>query len=291
MTTLWISPHLDDAVLSGAARIARDVARGQRVVVATLFTSGGDDRAIPPMYERRRTEDAAAVKSLGAECVHLSMLDAPARRGIEPSYETLIFAATDPEEVTAAATAIEATARVSKATRILLPLGVGGHVDHRTAYETASRLPYEIAFYEERPYAKAPFATELRLAQLGAISPPMAFPLGDATESRIHAQLLAAFSELPHLRAYGPKTKEARERAAKRHVDLARQARGATSRTLRPEILLGTVGELRSTVCAIECYESQITDLFGSREAIEPWLTSFSERFGAPYAERIFVRE
>ncbi len=291
MTTLWISPHLDDAVLSGAARIARDVAHGERVVVATLFTSGGDGRAMTEIYERRRFEDAAALESLGAECVHLSMLDAPARRGIEPSYETLIFAATDPPEVSAAATAIEATARASKATRILLPLGVGGHVDHRTAYETASLLPYEIAFYEERPYAKAPFATELRLAQLGGIAYSMTSAFAGFTESRIHAQIVGAFSELPHLRAYGPDTREARERAAKRHLELARSPAGTARLALRPEILVGTVDELRSAIRAIECYASQITDLFGSREAIEPWLTSFSERFGVPYAERIFVRD
>ena len=73
MTTLVISPHLDDAVLSLGGSIAAWVGSGERVVVATVYTAGPPlDTISPGMrrfadYTARCAEDTAACAVLGCE--------------------------------------------------------------------------------------------------------------------------------------------------------------------------------------------------------------------------------
>ena len=78
MTALVVSPHLDDAVLSLSAWLASR-SRLERVVVATVFSEGDAD------YPTRRAEDVAALSLLGAEPLHLGLLDAPERLGVSRS--------------------------------------------------------------------------------------------------------------------------------------------------------------------------------------------------------------
>ncbi len=61
MTTIFVSPHLDDVVLSAPGRVLARTERGERVVVLTVF-SEGDAR-----YAGRREEDRSALAILGAE--------------------------------------------------------------------------------------------------------------------------------------------------------------------------------------------------------------------------------
>src|SRR5437867_4279280 len=88
-THVYLSPHLDDAVLSCGGMIHRQTQAGERVVVVTLC--GGGPPAGPlskfaqSLHERwqtpveavavRRAEDLAALKVLGAEGTHLSVPD------------------------------------------------------------------------------------------------------------------------------------------------------------------------------------------------------------------------
>jgi hypothetical protein len=65
----------------------------------------------------------------------------------------------------------------TRALHAYLPLGAGGHVDHRIALDAGvdvfeERAPHDVFLYEERPQLFAPAAVRIRLGQLGARLPP-----------------------------------------------------------------------------------------------------------------------
>ncbi|HPJ57664.1 MAG TPA: PIG-L family deacetylase, partial [Kiritimatiellia bacterium] len=101
---IYLSPHLDDAVLSCGGQLAARVRRGERVLVATL-AAGDPVRPLPPLAralhaewklddscEARREEDRRACGRLGAEVFHVVLPDAMYRRHPatgEPLYPDL----------------------------------------------------------------------------------------------------------------------------------------------------------------------------------------------------------
>ncbi len=167
MTTLYLSPHLDDVALSCAGGLLHARARGERVIVATVFTEGRGQAA-------RRREDIAALRSIGAEPLHLGFLDAPDRLHLKPGFASLVL---EPEVELALVSTISRQLRALLANvrpaRICFPLGVGGHIDHRTLFECAARVAataeangVALRFYEERPYSFVPALRVLRLLEL-----------------------------------------------------------------------------------------------------------------------------
>lgn len=217
LDALFLSPHLDDAVLSCGGRIAATVAAGGRVAVATFFTA--DEPETPPsalaadlrrwwrlpageVMRSRRAEDAAAVASLGAEPLHLDLPEAPYRLGSSgaPLYATLAslygeVAAADQATAVAAATA--RIRELPQARLVAAPLGVGGHVDHRVVRRAAEASGRALAYYEEFPYTEWKwFALRRALggragwsAEVLALSPAQ-------FESRVRA-ILAYGSQVP----------------------------------------------------------------------------------------------
>ena len=190
-TALFISPHLDDAVFSCATLIQRLVAKGTRVVVATVFTEGSHD------YGQRRDEDLNALHSLGAEALHLGHLDAPDRMPPYQTFREIIFGWHDADSQTLQAVTHSLTDCLNQthATHLYAPLGVGTHVDHRLVHDSARQLqgPQTLTFYEDRPYAYAEGATELRLRELGFDGGPISAQL-----------LLKSFRQLPHVKQFLP---------------------------------------------------------------------------------------
>lgn len=171
MTALYVSPHLDDVVFSCAGSLLSRAAKGERIAVCTVFSSGVPDRR----YASRRADDATALNALGAEAVYLGFLDAPARTGKRPSFDSLVFGAdVMPALVNAVATAIKRVADRVEAHEVWLPLAVGGHVDHRTVHEAHAALGGRVRFYEERPYAFVPALRWLRELEVcgGALAAP-----------------------------------------------------------------------------------------------------------------------
>ena len=161
-TTLVISPHLDDAVLSIGGTIAALTAAGERVVIASVYTAGPPlDQISPAMrkfadYQARCAEDAAACATLGAEPRWLGRTE----RAFRPPYLTgWSFFATPPDrsgfstlaEVTHA---FEPLGELDPA-RILVPLGIGNHIDHvetviaATDWALAHGLGDRLRFYED----------------------------------------------------------------------------------------------------------------------------------------------
>lgn len=186
---VYLSPHLDDAVLSCGGAIARFVAAGERVLVVNVCSGspppGGpfsgfaalqhERWGLPPdeAVARRLAEDAEALALLGADSLELGLLDAIYRMPAAYVDDATLFGAVDHGDTLAAdaAPALETLAQRLAGVIFYAPLGVGNHVDHVAVHQVADRLAAAgaiVAFYEDFPYAaRAEGAVEARLRELG----------------------------------------------------------------------------------------------------------------------------
>lgn len=136
--TVVLSPHLDDAVLSVGALIARRVSAGEPVEVWTAFTAGPAPQALPRWmrrfgdYPARLAEDERALDVLGARRRRLGL---PERVWREPRARTVAAAFRTParlESFTQLHPLVDAAGQLldRPGARLLAPLGVGHHADH-----------------------------------------------------------------------------------------------------------------------------------------------------------------
>jgi LmbE family N-acetylglucosaminyl deacetylase len=138
-----LSPHLDDAVLSVGALIARAAASGRTVEVWTAFTDGPPPEVVPPRlrrfadYPTRLAEDDAALALLGAGHRRLGLSErlwrSPAPGGslvggLRAAFRTPRGRNGFQELDTLAELVTHLLADPD--TEVLAPLGVGNHVDH-----------------------------------------------------------------------------------------------------------------------------------------------------------------
>ena len=179
MKIVVLSPHRDDAAFSLGLSIESWLAARQTVHVLNCFTQSNyapysdaeslhpNDRASFASAVRKR-EDAAWAKLFGGglKLSDLDLLDAPLRLicGVDEAFTSEIRAGD--RAVARVAGAIAKVVRTTAAGElaIALPLGIGGHIDHRVTrqagLETLSRLAVPVAFYEDLPYAARPGAAE-----------------------------------------------------------------------------------------------------------------------------------
>jgi LmbE family N-acetylglucosaminyl deacetylase len=195
MNHLYLSPHLDDAVMSCGGIIHQQATREEKVQVITVFAGEyeGDDPSPfalvqhgywgdpPHPMPLRRAEDTAALALLGADARHLDYLDAVYRAASDGTWlydkEEALWkrvSAADPlvgDGAGALADQLESLLAAQDQTLIYAPLGVGHHVDHQIVHAAARMLMargYRLAFYEDYPYAQTPGATVQAVAVAGA---------------------------------------------------------------------------------------------------------------------------
>jgi LmbE family N-acetylglucosaminyl deacetylase len=274
MTTLVISPHLDDAVLSLPAWLASAAGRGEQVVVLTVFTEGDAD------YPMRRAEDLAALASIGVGAVHLGLRDAPERRGLARSFRALVLGELDDADVAEVHRVLSASISRLAPTTVLLPLGVGEHVDHRVVHAIHTHLPGRVGFYEDRPYSLVRHAVRARLTNIGAV-------VEDAPEAMPPAQAAAEFCEsaraAAHVRALVPPAE--REDCLAPFVAMLTGPPGPVHLHLRREVLeFRDPGILASARAAVQAYASQLAALFGGEDALAHLFAD------SPYSECIHWR-
>jgi LmbE family N-acetylglucosaminyl deacetylase len=162
-TILVVSPHLDDAVLSVGGSIATWTAAGKRVAIASVYTTGPPLGELAPSmrkfadYTTRRAEDAAACAVVGAQTHRLAQIERAFRK---PYLTGWSFFATPASRdgfsrLGAVTRALDATLAKIAPDRILIPLGVGNHVDHVEALVAATDATYargwrdRVWFYED----------------------------------------------------------------------------------------------------------------------------------------------
>jgi LmbE family N-acetylglucosaminyl deacetylase len=165
-----VSPHLDDAVLSLGALIAREVSAGRRVEVVSCFTSGppldtiAAERRVFGDYSMRRAEDERAMSVLGAQYRWLDLHERIWREPPLPRsssvFPTHVFRTPESmDEFAELATIRAELARIlGTGATIYAPLAIGHHVDHVEVAlaglrETLGAGAFDrIRFYED-PYA------------------------------------------------------------------------------------------------------------------------------------------
>lgn len=167
---IYLSPHLDDVVLSCGGQIAARCRRGEAVLIATL-AAGDSTHVLSPLarelhtnwgiddsFRARREEDVAACRRLGADFWHGDGSDAIYRHDAatgEPVYQILneVFGRVKTGD-TALELWTEQIRSLPPADAVFAPLGAGGHVDHQLVRLAAEAVAgRRLGYYEDFPYA------------------------------------------------------------------------------------------------------------------------------------------
>ena len=180
--TLYLSPHLDDAVFSCGGQIAAQTRQGRAVLVATVCAGDLPPPPWTPLAASmlahwqlkadgaavRRAEDAAACALLDADFTHGPFLEAvhlTDRVSGAPLYPTLraLLGPMHPQHRAAGAALADWLRQLPPCGRIVIPLALGGHADHRWVRAAAEAcFGARVVYYEDYPYAQRWF---VRLAQ------------------------------------------------------------------------------------------------------------------------------
>ena len=89
---LFLSPHLDDAVLSCSLRMLKERQDGKNVLAATLFSNSWTTTFGYNLYKGRQTEDDIAQGLLGiSNPIQLGYRDAPFRHLFYTNFQTIIL--------------------------------------------------------------------------------------------------------------------------------------------------------------------------------------------------------
>jgi LmbE family N-acetylglucosaminyl deacetylase len=169
---VFLSPHLDDAVLSCGGLIYQLAHAGRATQVITIFAGDPPPGPLTPfahsLHDRwaaepaaRRDEDIRALRMLGAEAIHWPYPDAVYRR--DPVTGTAWYDSEESifgEMASADNTTVESIAdrlkAVDSCARLIVPLTAGHHVDHLVVGAAAESLRRELVYYEDYPYAERP---------------------------------------------------------------------------------------------------------------------------------------
>ncbi|HSG41649.1 MAG TPA: PIG-L family deacetylase [Anaerolineales bacterium] len=170
MRWIYLSPHLDDAVLSAGGFIYEQTKSSTPVEIWTFMAGYPTDNEYSPFAEflhqqwgfssaeetiqSRREEDRNAVSLVGATTVHFDFLDCIYRRnekGEWPYYEIYL----PPQEMDAdlpqqIADAI--TPRLKPDDVLVCQLSVGSHVDHVLVRQAAELLGRPLLYDIDVPY-------------------------------------------------------------------------------------------------------------------------------------------
>lgn len=275
--TVVLAPHPDDAAFSASGVLLRERAANHPTLVLTLFSGG-------PPGEGRIEEERRAAKLLGCDAFLAGLPDAPFRGASHRSLTGIVLGwdeAADAPALDSATRLLADVLRASRPSRLMAPLGVGRHVDHRIAFLAAVSASREtgtpLAFYEDRPYALVPGAVEHRLAEIGV--------RGEAPGRDFLDGLLAARYVVRHLSGPAEATELRNGYAA-----LAGARPSGPGLHLTPTIVRVHRDDLPRLAAAVAAHESQLPAFVGTldewRSASGAYAASLG--FTAGYVERIW---
>ena len=173
MKWIYLSPHLDDVIYSCGGLIWEQTLAGEAVEIWTICAADPPDEPLSPFAETlhhywglgknavhvRREEDRKASQVVGAVPRYFSFLDCIYRKSDSGNYYYLsdqdLFGGLDPGEANLIITLTEELKdQLPTAARIVVPLGIGNHVDHDLTRKAASRLGIPLYYYADYPYAR-----------------------------------------------------------------------------------------------------------------------------------------
>jgi len=281
---LFISPHLDDAVFSCAARILRESEAGAQVTVATVFSHARPLSAQCQEYVIRRTEDVDALRWLGGKPLWLGLFDAPCRNLFYDSFRRIVLetAPGDWEQVQVVRKQIACLLVEMVPDALYLPLGVGSHIDHRMVFAAGATLVPNcpLYFYEDQPYAMVRQSVHLRFQEIQAAAMGGNIPLASINLSLEERRLdfLKSFRDAPYVRRY------LRSAGERRHceTELCRKLGLA----LKPHLHLERKTEMANALDqgrimnALYAYRSQARSFLGDRRRLIQLGRSHARRQG-----------
>jgi len=170
MRWIYLSPHLDDAVLSAGGLIFEQTQSGIPVEIWTFMCGYAPEGDVSPFAQllhaqwgfssaeettrMRREEDKNAAALVGATVVHFDFLDCIYRR--EANGEWLysdVFLPPHPEDAGIPAQIAEVVSSRLKPDDVLVcQLSVGSHVDHVLVRQGAELLGYPLRYDIDVPY-------------------------------------------------------------------------------------------------------------------------------------------
>ncbi len=259
----------------------RHIARGDTVVVTTVFSHAASPH--DATWAARRREDETATARLGATARWLGLLDAPFRDPHYRDFETLTGPTTtrDAVSVDRLRETLHAHEHALRPAVVHVPLAVGDHVDHQLVHAAADVLDARCLYYEDQPYAAVRHAVARRRAELG-------YTTDEVDRPPPAAEYVDAMLRAPYVRAFLPPG-PARQRCERRW-DRWPTATQSTPVSAEVERLDSTMAARAEH--AIFAYDSQVRALFGSRESYRAMMSEHARAVGqpAPRAERYWHR-
>lgn len=170
MRWIYLSPHLDDAVLSAGGLIYDQTQAGTSVEIWTFMCGYPPEREFSPFAQKlhaqwgfssaaeairkRRVEDENAAALLGATTLHFDFLDCVYRRGLDGEWLYSEIAVppheTDTKLPSQIADAISNRLRPDDV--LVCQLAVGSHVDHVIIRQAAELLGKPLRYDIDVPY-------------------------------------------------------------------------------------------------------------------------------------------
>lgn len=170
MRWIYISPHLDDAVLSAGGFIFEQTQAGIPVEIWTIVCGYPPPGELTPFaqvmhfqwgtgtaeetVDLRRAEDVKAAGIVGAKTVHFDLPDCIYRRGPvgEPLYLEIFVQPKEAEAHLPDEIAETIAPRLQTDDQVICQLGIGGHVDHILVRQAVERLNRPLWYTADVPY-------------------------------------------------------------------------------------------------------------------------------------------
>jgi LmbE family N-acetylglucosaminyl deacetylase len=241
---IFLSPHLDDVAFSCGGLLWEQAQAGQLVQVWTICAEEPPPGPVSPFAqslqdrwgvgtdsgERRRQEDRLSCSLLGATARHFPVPDCIYRREqgsgnfLYPSEESLFGplhpAERDLEAQLAGMLAEAISSKAADEVKLVCPLTLGGHVDHRLTRAAVERIEPDwpsgrVWYYADFPYVLDDSALLVQLtrerweSQVFPISPPglLAWQRSMAAHASQISTFWSGVSEMEaSLRAYCERT-------------------------------------------------------------------------------------
>ena len=171
---IYLSPHLDDVVLSCGGQIFQQTAVHKTILIVTImagdpldtelseFAQGQHQRwqLLTEATAQRRAEDAAACRLIGAHYTHWQIPDCIYRHNPQTgksfyNSDDEIFGAVQPMEQSLIVELAQKLAQLPPHQRLFVPLTLGNHVDHQLTRLAAERcFGNGLFYYEDYPYVQ-----------------------------------------------------------------------------------------------------------------------------------------
>lgn len=167
---IYMSPHLDDSVISAGGLIRSQSASGLPVEIWTFMAGVPRDPELPQFaqvmhyiwgftsglqaVESRRLEDQCGCQKVGAKPVHLDFLDCIYRRGRDgqPLYSDITLPIQPDDEDLPAQVASTMAAGLQPDDHVVCQLAIGEHVDHMVVRKAAEMLGRPLTYIADIPY-------------------------------------------------------------------------------------------------------------------------------------------